>query len=173
MCALSLPVRRHWAMNCVCERFMIAAVVNIEIGTLTNAIRASSGEIQNIIPSTAITVSSEVSSWLIVCCNVWLMLSMSLVTRERSSPRGWVSKYSSGSSLTLVSTSERMSRTVPWTTSLSRNPWTNESTEAAAYSPSTTSSTDETALKSTRSEERREGHEWVSTCRTRWSPYHK
>src|SRR3546814_4500247 len=69
MCALSLPVRRHWAMNCVCERFMIAAVVNIEIGTLTNAIRASSGEIQNIIPSTAITVSSEVSSWLIVCCN--------------------------------------------------------------------------------------------------------
>ena len=34
-------------------------------------------------------VSSEVRSWLIVCCSVWEMLSMSLVTRLSSSPRGW------------------------------------------------------------------------------------
>ena len=49
MCALSLPVRRHWAMNWPCERFMIRAVTNIETGTETSAISASSGEIQNII----------------------------------------------------------------------------------------------------------------------------
>src|SRR3546814_17820316 len=27
-------------------------------------------------------------------------------------------------------------------------------------------------LRATRSEERRVGNEWVSTCRSRWSPYH-
>ena len=120
MWALSLPVLRHWAMNWPCERFMILAVTNIETGTETSAISASSGEIQNIVDSTATTVSSEVSSWLIVCCRVWLTLSMSLVTRLSSSPRGCWSKYSSGSALTLSSTSPRIRRTVFWTTSLSR-----------------------------------------------------
>ena len=120
MCALSLPVRRHWAMNWPCDRFMIRWVTNIDSGTETSAISASSGEIHSIIESTATTVSSEVSSWLIVCCRVWLMLSMSLVTRLISSPRGCLSKYSSGSALTLSSTSERIRRTVPCTTSLSR-----------------------------------------------------
>ena len=95
-------------------------MTTIEIGTEISAISASSGEIQNIIASTATTVSREVSSWLIVCCRVWLMLSMSLVTRLSSSPRGCWSKYSSGSALTLSSTSERIRRTVFWTTSLSR-----------------------------------------------------
>ena len=38
------------------------------------------------------TVSREVSSWLIVCCRDWAMLSMSLVTRLSSSPRGVESK---------------------------------------------------------------------------------
>src|SRR3546814_11074397 len=28
-------------------------------------------------------------------------------------------------------------------------------------------------IKDSRSEERRVGKEWVSTCRSRWSPYHK
>ena len=71
---------------------MIARVTSIDTGTETSAITASSGEIQIIIASTAITVIRDVSSWLIVCCRVWLMLSMSLVTRLSSSPRGDLSK---------------------------------------------------------------------------------
>ena len=47
----------------------------------------SSGEIVSIITSTATTVSTEVSSWLIVIdSDVW-MLSTSLVTRLSTSPR--------------------------------------------------------------------------------------
>ena len=92
MWALRVPVRRHCWMNMPCERFITAPVTNIEIGTETSATSASSGEIQNIIPSTAKTVSSEVSIWLRVCWSVWLTLSMSLVTRLSSSPRGCLSK---------------------------------------------------------------------------------
>ena len=54
---------------------------------VTSAISASSGEMTNIITVTPITVSSEVSSWLRVCCRAWETLSMSLVTRLSSSPR--------------------------------------------------------------------------------------
>ena len=43
-------------------------MTSIDSGIVTSAISASSGEIQNIIASTPTTVSSEVSSWLIVCC---------------------------------------------------------------------------------------------------------
>ena len=71
---------------------MIARVAANETGTLTRATSASSGEIHSIIASTATTVISDVSSWLIVCCSVVLMLSMSLVTRLSSSPRGERSK---------------------------------------------------------------------------------
>ena len=71
---------------------MIARVSSSASGTVTSATMASSGEIHSIIPSTAKTVSSEVSSWLIVCWSVVLMLSMSLVTRLSSSPRGDRSK---------------------------------------------------------------------------------
>ena len=67
--------------------------------------RASSGEIHTIIETIATTVSSEVSSWLRVCCRLWATLSMSLVTRLSSSPRGWPSKYGSGSRCSLSSTS--------------------------------------------------------------------
>ncbi len=71
---------------------MICPVTTIPTGTVTSAIRARVGEIENIIASTPTTVSSETSSWLIVCWRVWLTLSMSLVTRESSSPRGCRSK---------------------------------------------------------------------------------
>ena len=67
-------------------------MTTIVTGTVTSATSASVGEIENIIASTPTTVSSETSSWLIVCCRVWLTLSMSLVTRESSSPRGCLSK---------------------------------------------------------------------------------
>ncbi len=92
MCALRRPVRRHWSTNIPWERCITDRVSSIESGTETRATSASSGEIQNIIDSTATTVSSEVSSWLIVCWRVWLTLSMSLVTRLSSSPRGCRSK---------------------------------------------------------------------------------
>ncbi len=71
---------------------MIWLVSSIDTGTVTSAISARVGAIQNIIAITPTTVSSETSSWLIVCCSVWLTLSMSLVTRESRSPRACESK---------------------------------------------------------------------------------
>ena len=50
------------------------------------------------------------SSWLSVCCRLCETLSMSLVTRLSSSPRGCLSKYGSGSRLSLSSTSARSCR---------------------------------------------------------------
>ncbi len=63
----------------------------------------------------ATTVSSEVSSWLSVCCRLCATLSMSFVTRLSSSPRGWASKYGSGSRLSLSSTSRRSAKMVRFT----------------------------------------------------------
>ena len=59
---------------------------------MTSAISASSQEIQNIIVSTPMIVSTEVTAWLRVCWSDWARLSMSLVTRLRISPRGCRSK---------------------------------------------------------------------------------
>ena len=92
MWALSWPVRRHWSMNMPWLRFITAPVTTIVTGTVTSATSASCQEIENIITTTKTTVSNEVSSWLMVCCSDWLMLSMSLVTRLSSSPRGCLSK---------------------------------------------------------------------------------
>ena len=92
MCALSEPVCFHWATNSFCERLAIRVVTAIDSGMVTSAITASSGEMTSIRTTTPTTVSSEVSSWLSVCCRLWAMLSMSLVTRLSRSPRGWVSK---------------------------------------------------------------------------------
>ena len=50
------------------------------------------GLIVSIMISTPTTVSSEVISWVRLCWSVWLMLSMSLVTRDRMSPRDSRSK---------------------------------------------------------------------------------
>jgi hypothetical protein len=89
---LSSPVLRHCCTNSFCERLAIRAVTTIEIGTVTRAMRASTHEIQNIMTRTATTVSSELSSCERVCCRDWLTLSMSLVTRLSTSPRGCLSK---------------------------------------------------------------------------------
>ena len=78
----------------------------------------------NIITSTPTTVSTEIISWLIVCCSVWATLSMSLVTRDRISPRDLESKYASGSRDSLSSTSSRSSATVRCTTTVVSRPWT-------------------------------------------------
>ena len=74
-------------MNSFCDRLPITAVTSTDTGMVTSAMSASSGETTNIITVTPTTVSSEVSSWLSVCCSAWATLSMSLVTRLSSSPR--------------------------------------------------------------------------------------
>ena len=90
--ALRDPVRRHWATNCRWERRITSPASTIDTGMVTRATSASVGEMANIIATTKTTVSTDVSSWLIVCCRVWDTLSMSLVTRLSSSPRGCRSK---------------------------------------------------------------------------------
>ena len=52
---------------------------------------ASSGEIEIIMMTTPMIVSVEVSIMLSVCWRLCATLSMSLVTRLRRSPRGWLS----------------------------------------------------------------------------------
>ena len=115
-------------MNCGCERLAMARVSSAASGTVTRAIRASSGEMTNIITRTPTTVSTEIISWLIVCCSVCATLSMSLVTRDRISPRDFESKYASGSRDSLSSTSSRSSATVRWTTTVVSRPCTSRKT---------------------------------------------
>ncbi len=92
MWPLSLPVVDHWSTNCGCDRLPIRVVIQIDTGTVTSAMIASSGEIQNMNASTPMIVSTDVISWLNVCCSVWAMLSVSLVARLSTSPRGCWSK---------------------------------------------------------------------------------
>ena len=76
-------------------------------GRETRATSASCHEIVNIMMSTPTTVSTDVSALESDCCIVCVMLSMSLVTREMSSPRCTLSKYDSGRRLIFASTSSR------------------------------------------------------------------
>ena len=98
----------HCSTKCPCARLPITVVMPTATGMVIRAIRARVGEMQNIITVTPMIVSSEVSSWLRVCCRAWEMLSMSLVTRLSTSPRGNLSKYDSGSRLSFASTSSRI-----------------------------------------------------------------
>ena len=92
MWPLSLPVYFHWLMNCGWARLAIFRMAYADAGTVTSAIRASSQDTTNMSVSTPTMVSSEVTSWLRVCCIDCCRLSMSLVTRLRISPRGCRSK---------------------------------------------------------------------------------
>ena len=76
-------------MNFFFDLPAIVRMRKIEAGIVTKATSASSGEITIIMISTPISDRSDVSSWLSVCCRLWEMLSMSLVTRLNRSPRGW------------------------------------------------------------------------------------
>ena len=82
----------HWAAKRFCERRAMTKVTAADIGTMTRDTEASCQSIQNMIPSTPTTVSSELSSWPRPCWRVVPMLSMSLVTRLRMSPRSCWSK---------------------------------------------------------------------------------
>jgi len=85
----------------------VGQVLLIVTGMLASATNVRTGESVNIMTSTNTTVSSELSTWLNVCCRDCETLSMSLVTRLKSSPRGCLSKYCSGSRLSFSSTDER------------------------------------------------------------------
>ncbi len=90
-CAFSVPVKRHCAMNFFFERAVISFITTSETGTVISVIVASSGEIEIIMITTPMIVSVEVSIMLSVCWRLCATLSMSLVTRLRRSPRGWLS----------------------------------------------------------------------------------
>ncbi len=91
-CPLSVPVRSHWAANCFCERDAMSIVTTTEAGTTSRDTNANRGLMLSIITSTPMTVKTDVIIVVRLCWSVWLMLSMSLVTRDRRSPRGWRSK---------------------------------------------------------------------------------
>ena len=65
---------------------------NFDVNSGKFTITASSGDTQNIMMSTPMTVRMALSSCCMVWVRVWATLSMSLVVRERISPRCWESK---------------------------------------------------------------------------------
>ncbi len=89
--ALSLPVWPHCWTNFAFERRVTVRMVQSDTGMEMMATSASNGEITTIITIVPTSVRSDVSSWLSVCWRLWAMLSMSLDTRLRRSPRGWSS----------------------------------------------------------------------------------
>ncbi len=68
-------------------RAAILRMANTDTGTVVRATTASSGEMVNIMMATPMSSRIDVSIWLRVCCRLWAMLSMSLVTRLSRSPR--------------------------------------------------------------------------------------
>ena len=93
--------------NAFCERGPITPKMTAMSGSETRATSASCHEIVNIMKSTPMTVSTEVTTVDSDCCIVCVMLSMSFVTREISSPRCTLSKYDSGRRLIFASTDSR------------------------------------------------------------------
>ncbi len=130
MTELSSPVDVHCWMKCRWLRLPIAPVSTIEIGIVTSAMSESRGEIHTIIETIATTVMRLVSSWLRVCCSDCATLSMSLVTRLSTSPRGCLSKYGSGSRCSFASTSARRSKTTWLTAWTMTRPCSHDSTAA-------------------------------------------
>ena len=92
MWPLSVPVCFHCVMNCGCARLAILRMATPETGTVTSAISASSGEIdehQRQHADDGQQRGEQLAQRLLQDC--WT-LSMSLVTRLRISPRGCRSK---------------------------------------------------------------------------------
>ena len=114
---------RHWVLNAFCERGPMTPKMIAMSGSETRATRASCHEIENIMISTPITVSTDVTTEESDCCIVCVMLSMSFVTREISSPRCTLSKYDSGRRLILTSTDSRRRHIVRTMMMLITKPW--------------------------------------------------
>ncbi|MBN9325972.1 MAG: thioesterase family protein, partial [Cellulomonas sp.] len=147
--AFSRPTLRHWMPNAFCERGPMIPKITPINGRDTRATSASFQLIENIMTSTPITVSTEVSAPDSDCCMVCVMLSMSLVTREISSPRCTRSKYASGSRLIFSSTCSRSRHIARTITTLMTKPWPQVSSAPARYSASTVSSSRPSRSKST------------------------
>ena len=100
-----------WA-NSFCARAPTTPVSTSATGITASAISESCQEIISIITSTPSTVRIEFTSPVKVFIRVFWMLSMSLVTRERISPRFIRSKYFSGRRCSFSSTSRRRRETI-------------------------------------------------------------
>ena len=87
MSPFSCPVVRHWSMNFARDLAAIFFMVSMDDGITRRATSASCHDTVNIITMTPTMVRSDVMSWLRDCWRLWLMLSMSFVTRLSSSPR--------------------------------------------------------------------------------------
>ncbi len=107
MRALRRPTFFHCSPKAFCDLGPMTPKITAMSGSETRATSASCHEMLNIMMSTPTTVSTEVRALESDCCIVCVMLSMSLVTREISSPRCTLSKYDSGRRLILASTSSR------------------------------------------------------------------
>ena len=87
-----MPVAFHMWANCTWARLPMRAATNPAVGMTMRLTTASSGDTQNIMMSTPMTVRMALSSCCMVWVRVWATLSMSLVIRLMSSPRGCLSK---------------------------------------------------------------------------------
>ena len=81
------PVASHCWANSFCARLPTTPVSTSATGITASAMRESCHEMVSIISSTPHTVRIEFTSPVTVFIRVFWMLSMSLVTRERISPR--------------------------------------------------------------------------------------
>ena len=147
--ALRRPTLRHCTPNAFCDFGPMTPKITPMSGRDTSATSASFQEIENIITSTPSTVSTAVSAPDSDCCIVCVMLSMSFVTREMSSPRCTRSKYASGSRLIFSSTCSRSRHMARTMTMLMMKPWPQVSRAPATYSARTMSSSRPSRLKST------------------------
>ncbi len=145
---LRSPVLFHCSANSGWARLPMRAVTSTAAGMLRRAISASSQEMENIIASTATRVSRETMTWESTCWRDWATLSMSLVTRLRTSPRDWPLKCRSGSRASLAWASRRSRPAVRWTAPLVSRPWTIPKPADATYTASTHSRTVPRAPKS-------------------------
>jgi hypothetical protein len=89
---LSRPTFFHWVPNAFCDFGPMMPKMTPISGSEIRATMVSCHEMENIMMSTPTTVSTLVSAPERDCCIVWVMLSMSFVTREISSPRCTLSK---------------------------------------------------------------------------------
>ena len=87
MWPFSSPVAFHWETNSFCDRLPMKLVTSDRDRDGHQRDQGQHRRDDEHHHVTPITVSTDVSSWLSVCCRDWAMLSMSLVTRLSSSPR--------------------------------------------------------------------------------------
>ncbi len=111
-CPLSFPVVAHCLANRGWLRLPIIRVAITVSGIVRSTTRVSSGEIVSIMIGTPMRNSKPCTIRWVTCPTVCVRLSMSLVTRESTSPRERESKYRNGSAEILRSASARSSNAI-------------------------------------------------------------